>query len=73
MRPIKIEVCEKLAKKINLFNKITIIVDTDLVTFIVFTGGISIVASASGVDLPVATALSETSLLFSLEKAVTIF
>ena len=42
------------------------IVDTGLITSAVITGGISIAAFASGVDLPVGIALSGTSLLLSL-------
>ena len=47
------------------FNTITGIIDTGLITSTVITGGISIVAFASGVGLPVGIALSGTSLLFS--------
>ena len=53
------------------FNTITGIVDTDLITSTVMTGGISIAAFASGVGLPVGVALSGTSLLLSLTTAIT--
>ena len=53
------------------FNTITGIVDTDLITSTVITGGISIAAFASGVGLPVGTALSGTSLLLSLATTIT--
>ena len=50
-------------KKMKLFNIITGIVDTGLITSTVITGGISIAAFPSGVGLPVNIALSGTSLL----------
>ena len=53
------------------FNTITGIVDTDLITSTVITGAISIATFASGVDLPVGIALSETSLLLSLATVIT--
>ena len=53
------------------FNTITGIVDTGLITSTVITGGISIAAFASGVDLPVGIALSGTSLLLSLSTVIT--
>ena len=52
-------------------NTITGIVETGLITSMVITGGISIVAFASGVGLPVGIALSGTSLLLSLATAIT--
>ena len=67
----EIEVCEQIAKKIKRFNTITGIVDTSLITLTVITGGISIAAFASGIGLPVGTALSGTSLLLSLKTAIT--
>ena len=66
----KIEVCEQIAKKMKRFNAITGIVDTGLITSTVITGEISIAAFASGVGLPVGTALSGTSLLLSLATAI---
>ena len=54
----KIEVRERIAKKMKRFNTITGIVDTSLITSTVLTGGISIAAFASGVGLPVHIALS---------------
>ena len=53
------------------FNTSKGIVDTGLITSTVITGGISIVAFASDVGLPVGIALSETSLLLSLATAIT--
>ena len=53
------------------FNKITVIVDTGLITSTVITGGISVAAFASGVGLPVGVALSGTNLLLSLATAIT--
>ena len=62
----EIEVRERTAKKMKRFNTITGIPDTSLITSTVITGGISSAAFASGVGLPVGTALSGTSLLFPL-------
>ena len=66
----EIEVFEQNAKKMKRFNIITRIVDTDLVTSIVITGGISIAAFASDVGLPVGITLSQTSLLHPLATAI---
>ena len=61
-----------MPKKKKRFNTITGIVDTGLIKLTVITGGISIAAFASGVGLPVVgIALSGTSLLLSLETAIT--
>ena len=65
----EIDVCEQIAKKMKRFNTIAGIVDTDLITSTVITGGISIAAFASSVGLPVAFALSQTSLILSLAAA----
>ena len=65
------EVREQIAKKMKRFNTITGIVDTGLITSTVITEGISIAAFASGVGLPVAIALSGTSLLLSLATVIT--
>ena len=67
----EIEVLEQIAKKMKRFNTIIGIVDTDLITSTVVTGGISIATFASGVGLPVGIALSGTSLLLSLATAIT--
>ena len=67
----EIEVCERLAKKKKGFNTITGIVDTDLITSTVITGGIYIAAFVSGADLPVAITFSGTSLLLSLATVIT--
>ena len=67
----EIEVREGIAKKMKRFNTITGIVDTGLITWTVITGGISITAFASGIDLPVAIALSGTSLILSLATVIT--
>ena len=66
----KIEVHESLAKKMKRFNTITSIVNTGLIMSTVITGGVSIATFANGFDFPVIIALSETSLLFSLAKAI---
>ena len=67
----EIEVREQIAKKIRRFNTITGIVDTDLITSTVITGGISIAAFASSVGLPVGIAINGTSLFLSLATAIT--
>ena len=66
-----IEVGEQIAKKMKRFNTITGIADTGIITSTLITGGISIAALASGVELPVGLALDGTSLLLSLETAIT--
>ena len=67
----KIEVREQIAKEMKRFNTITGVVDTGLITSMVITGGISIVALASAVVLPVGIALGGTNLLLSLATAIT--
>ena len=67
----KIEVRERIAKKMKRFNTITGIVDTSLITSMVITGVISIAAFASGVGLPIGIALSGTSLILSLATVIT--
>ena len=67
----EIEVREQTTKKIKRFNTITDIVDTGLITSTVITGGISIAAFASLVQLPVGIALGGTSLLLSLAITIT--
>ena len=67
----EIEVREQIAKKMKRFNTIIGIVDTDLITSTVITGGISIAVFASGVGLLIGIALSGTSLLLSLATAIT--
>ena len=69
--PDKIEVPERIDKKMKRFNTITGVVDTGLITSTLITGGISIAAFASGVGLPVGIALSETNLLLSLATVMT--
>ena len=54
----EIEVRERLAKRTKRFNTITGIVDTDLITSIVITGGVPIAAFVSGIGLPVGITLS---------------
>ena len=66
----KIEVRERIAKKMKRFNTITSIVDTGLITSTVIIGGISIAAFASCARLPVDIALSETSLILSLATVI---
>ena len=67
----EIEVREQFAKKMKRFNTIPGIVNTGLITSIVITGGISIAAFSSAVELPVGIALSGTSILLSLATAIT--
>ena len=55
----------------KLFNTITGILDTGLITSTVITGAIYIAAFASGVALSVGIALSGTSLLLSLATVIT--
>ena len=59
----EIEVRQRVAKNMKRFNTITGIVDTGLITSMVITGGISIATFFSDAGLPVAIALSGTSLL----------
>ena len=66
----EVEVREGIAKKRKRFNTITGIVDTGVITWTVITGGISIAAFASGIGLPVAIALSGTSLILSLAMVI---
>ena len=60
----------KFVNGLKQFNTITGIVDTGLITSTVITGRISFAAVASGVGLPVGTALSGTSLLLSLATVI---
>lgn len=60
----EIEVCERMAKKMKRFNKITSIMDTGLITSKVITGVVS-VAFASSIGLFVDISLSGTSLVFT--------
>ena len=64
----KIEVRERISKR---FNAMTGIVNTGLITSTVVTEGITIAAFVSDVGLPVAIALSRTSLLPSLATVIT--
>ena len=68
---MKLKFVNKLSKKIKRFNTIRGIVDTDLITSTVITGGIPIAAFTSGVGLPVGIAFSGTSLLLSLGTVIT--
>ena len=67
----EIDAREQIAKKMKRFNMISGIVDTDLITSTVITGGISIAAYSSEVRLSVGIALSGTSLLPFLATAIT--
>ena len=60
-----------MAKKMKLFNTITGILDTGLITSTVITGGISVAVFASGVGLPVGIALGGTSSPLSLTTVIT--
>ena len=64
----KIEIRERISKR---FNTMTGIVNTGLITSTVVTEGVTIAAFASDVGLPVAIALSGTSLLPSLATFIT--
>ena len=68
---MKLKSVNGLPKKMKLFNTITGIGDTGLITSTVITGEISIAAFVSGVGLPVGIALSGTSLLLSLATVIT--
>ena len=59
----RIEISERIAKKLKRFNTITGIIDTDLIKSTMITGVISIAAFANGNGLPLGLALSGTSLL----------
>ena len=61
----EIEVCERMAKKMKRFNKITSIMDAGLITWKVITGVVSAVAFASSISLSVDILLSGTSLVFT--------
>ena len=63
---MRLKFVNRLPEKMKRFNTITSIVDTDLITSMVITGGISIAEFASGVGLPVGIALSGTGLPLSL-------
>ena len=63
----EIEVRERLKQ----FDRITVIVDTGLITSIVITRGTSIAAFASGVGLPAGIAFSRNSLLLYLPAVIT--
>ena len=67
----EIEVRERIAKRMKLFNTITGIVSTGLITSTVTTGGLPIAAFATSVGLHVGVSLSGTSLLLSLATAIT--
>ena len=70
----EIEVRERIAKKMKRFNTITGIIDTDLITSTVITGGISIAVLASSAGLPAGISLSRTSLLLAIaQKSFKIF
>ena len=49
----KVDITERLAKKMNSFSAITSVVDTGLLSSKVITGGVSIAAFASDVGLSV--------------------
>ena len=63
--PNEIEKCEQKAKKIKRCTTILSIEDTSLIKPTVLTGGISIAALASGVELPIGIALGRASLLLT--------
>ena len=67
----EIEVREQIAKEKKRFNTITGIVDMGLITSTVITGGISITAFASGVNLSIGIALIGINLILCLATAIT--
>ena len=69
----EIEVRERLLKRMKKFNVITSLVVTGLITSAVITRGISIVAFANGVGLPVTIVLSGTSILATVTKSLKTF
>ena len=66
----EIDVREQISKKMRQFNTITGIVDTDLITSTVTTGGTSITAFPSDVGLSVGIAFNGTSQFLSLATAI---
>ena len=66
----EIEVRQQIAKKMKRFNTITGIVDTNLITSLVITGGISVAAFASGIGLPVGAAFGGAGLFLSLATVI---
>ena len=67
----KLKFVNGLPKKMERFNTITGIIDTNLIISTMITGVIWIAAFASGVGLPLGLALSGTSLLLSLATVIT--
>ena len=67
----EIEVREPLTKKMKLFNTMTGIVDTGVITSTVITGRVFIAAFASGIGLPFGITLNRTGLLLSLATVIT--
>ena len=68
---MKLKLVNGLPKKMKRFNAITGIVDTDLITSTVISGGISIAAFASGIGLPVGIASSGPTLLLFVATVFT--
>ena len=64
----KIEVRERIAKKMKRFNTITGIVDTGLITSTVITGGFYIAAFASGIGLTFGSAQVELAYFIPLQQ-----
>ena len=62
---------ELFSKKMNRFNTTTSIVNTNLITSTVITGGISIATFPSGVGLPVGITINRTNVLLSLATVIT--
>ena len=67
---MRLKFVNRLPEKMKRFHTITSIVDTDLITSMVITGGISTAQFGSGVGLPVGIALSGTGLPLSLATTV---
>ena len=68
---MKLKFVNEMPTKMKRFNTIKSIVDTDLITSTMITGGIYVAAFPNGVGLPVDIALSGTSLLLSLATIIT--
>ena len=68
---MKLKFVNEMPTKMKRFNTIKSIVDTDLITSTMITGGIYVAAFPNGVGLPVDIPLSGTSLLLSLATIIT--
>ena len=67
----EIEACRRETKKKKRFNTIIGILDISLITSAAITGGVCIAAFASGVGLPIASALGGLGVVLSLLMVAT--